>query len=113
MKKYIFLILAAALTLSCKDPIPVPEPEPDPEISVLSFNSIDSEVVAPELAGEKVSATVDWGNGDDAVEWQKGVSVTYSDGAKSHDITIKATDAEGFVFSSLSGISSIDISNFN
>ena len=110
MKKYIFLILAAALTLSCKEIVPIPEP--DPEISVLSFNSINNEVAAPELAGEKVSATVDWGNGDGTVEWQKGLSVTYTDDAKSHDITIRATDAEGFVFSSLSGISSIDVSEF-
>ena len=112
MKKYIFFILVAALTLSCKEPVPVPEPDPDPEISVWSFNSIGQEVAAPELVGEKVSATVDWGNGDGVVEWQKGLSVTYSDGAKSHGITIKAADADGFVFGSLSGISSIDISEF-
>lgn len=111
MKKYIFLILVAALTLSCKEPI-TPGPEPYPEVSVLSFNSTGQEVVAPELAGEKVAATIDWGNGGGAVEWKKGASVTYTDGAKSHDVTIKAIDAEGFVFNSLSGISSIDISNF-
>ena len=112
MKKYIVLILAAALALSCKGPIPPPEPEPDPEISVLSFNSIDQKVVAPELAGEKVSATIDWGNGEGAIEWNSGMSVTYSDDAKSHDITVKASGTEGFVFKSLSGVSSIDISGF-
>lgn len=112
MKRHIFLILAAALTFSCKEPFPNPEPEPDLEISVLTFNTIGHEVFAPELTGENVSATIDWGNGDGAVEWKKGMLFTYSDEAKSHEISIKATGAEGFAFDSLSEISSIDISDF-
>lgn len=112
MKKYIFLIFAAALVFSCKEPFPAPEPGPEPETSVLTFNSIGQDVISPELAGEDVSATIDWGNGEGAAEWIKGMSISYSDGAKSHEISIKATNAEGFVFGSLSGILSIDISNF-
>lgn len=79
---------------------------------ILYFCSTSTSVISPQLVGETIEAIIDWGDGRGLQRWTPDIKNYYSDGAKSHEITIESVHVEKAVFNDLSGLSTLDLSRF-
>lgn len=82
--------------------------------NVLGFRSSSTSVISPQLVGEKVQAIIDWGDGSGIREWTPGIKSDYTDAdkVKYHDIIIECVNVEKAVFSEISGLVTLDLSQF-
>ncbi len=78
----------------------------------LSFTHSRKKGFLPKITADTISGTVDWGDGKSTKFSKDGMTHTYSDGKQTHTEIVTFQDAKGILFSTLSGISAIDISGF-
>lgn len=82
----------------------------DSEYQRIYIYHTGTEVAAP-LMTVGGNASIDWGDGNVSL-LNQFTSYTYTDGAPSHVITIKALGAENLTMPSMKGVTKIDLSNF-
>lgn len=83
------------------------------EYSTLALNVISTTFTVPsfQAVGGELQGLVEWGDGTTA-PWVAGLSKTYTDGAKSHNVKINMKNSGKFSFEKLTGISSVDMSSY-
>lgn len=82
----------------------------DSEYQRIYIYHTGTEVAAP-LMTVGGNASIDWGDGNVSL-LNQFTSYTYTDGAPSHVITIKALGAENLTMPNMKGVTKIDLSNF-
>lgn len=82
--------------------------------NILGFRSSSLSVISPQLVGEGVQAIIDWGDGSGLREWTPGIKSDYTDAdkVKYHDISIECVNVEKAVFDEISGLVTLDLSQF-
>lgn len=107
MKKFFGLLILLSLLVSCKKEEPV---TPETPTNTFAFGTSLKSVTIPSVSGSSVSGTIDWGDGSSA-EWSQKATKKYSDGTN-HIVTIGVKNATSVTFGNLTGVTSLDLSQF-
>ena len=113
---YLLLLLLSAFVACSQEPVEKPDPEPDPDPQpeteqhlVITHSNVTMQV--PELSGKGMEAWVMWNTGMEWLDYQAGMTYTYSVSAP-YLLEIKGTEIEEVYVPQMKDISVLDFRNF-